>query len=191
MINLSRILKSNGLIFLQVPYSIKKPFDFIVIDHLTNFSKHGFRFLIENSKLEILQLSSNILTNEIVCVAKKKNISRKNKVRDLFNKFYNNIVYINNYVSFLKNLDKSKKIIIYTAGNSGIFSAFNITNWQGFFIDDDKSKQNKKYFNKLVLKAKKISDDQLVLLPFKSEAALNMIKKNKYLSKENTIFYYD
>ena len=107
MINLSRILKSNGLIFLQVPYSIKKPFDFIVIDHLTNFSKHGFRFLIENSKLEILQLSSNILTNEIVCVAKK--ILVENKVRDLFNKFYNNIVYINNYVSFLRNLDESRK----------------------------------------------------------------------------------
>ena len=145
-------MSGQKIIFFQLPDIINDPFDHIIYDHVTNFSLMSFKNLLCSLGFEIVNISNSIVKGEISCIAKYNKSVKKIVNKTDYTSYDINSKKVINFFKFIKNLKNSKNLIIYGAGNIGSWVSSIIKDWDGYFFDDDKQKQNKKFLNKKVLK---------------------------------------
>ena len=146
--DLKQIMSGQKIIFFQLPDIINDPFDHIIYDHVTNFSLMSFKNLLCSLGFEIVNISNSIVKGEISCIAKYNKSVKKIVNKTDYTSYDINSKKVINFFKFIKNLKNSKNLIIYGAGNIGSWVSSIIKDWDGYFFDDDKQKQNKKFLNK-------------------------------------------
>lgn len=168
MFNISKILKDEGLLFIEVPDSLDPTpqiAEFYSFEHLSHFTHFTLELLLSFYKIEIIRYDNNVSISNIRCVAKKTN--KKIDVKAYDNRVFFKQVLVNylikreniiNSISdrILYKLELIKKkngtIAIYGAGIHTYFllNTFNIEMIVSCFIDSDPKKWGNPFRNRII-----------------------------------------
>jgi len=178
-------LSDRGFFVCQVPYYLLNPFDLIVADHCSHFSKSSIETLLINSGFVPIKISTNFFKKEITIIAKKNDNQKK-----LYENTFENI----KFADIKKNIDKSIKwlfsIIEYTKklakkGNLGIFGTSNAGIWVytecsdriGFFVDEDINRVGKKILGLQIYQPNEVPKNSSVFIPMPYHQAIGIYKR--------------
>ena len=69
LVQIKRMLAPNGLLFLQVPFHKKNPFELLTVDHASHFSMSSIRRLLNRSGLRVVFITPHWVKKEISLLA--------------------------------------------------------------------------------------------------------------------------
>lgn len=187
--NLKEILSGKKIIFFQLPDIIYNPFDYIIYDHVTNFSLKSFKHLMCDLGFEIINISNLIIKGQISCIVKHNKKIKKSINKSEYSTYKSNSKKVIRFFKFVQNLKNSKNLIIYGAGNLGSWLSSIIKDWNGYFFDDDKEKQKQKFLKKKVFKPD--FKNNFVLIPFQKDSVSRILKQYGINKKKKNIIFYE
>lgn len=111
LINLSKSLKDNGKLLVQIPNSSINPFDFIIADHLSHFSLANIIKLIRKTDLKVFNYSVETVPKEITLLIGKN--QNEIELPNFNDKLDLPINFFNDYKNLIDKLTSKHKIIIF------------------------------------------------------------------------------
>ena len=177
------LLKKSGYLFIQVPDFDISPFDILVADHSSHFTRYDFKSYVYELKFKKKFLLNNIIPKEISFllqnqIQKKYSIEHFSKSRSVILK---KKLKINTYFeSYEKLFNKIKKlrgeIAIFGTSIAATWVAQSIKNKNYKFIDQDKNKIGNFHMNKKILSTKELYRFENIIMPFRRDLSLKIIK---------------
>jgi len=172
LINLSKNLKKGGFLFIQVPDSEENPFDLIIADHVSHFSKHTLTSLLTKAGYEIIFIEKNWILKELCCLCIYTGISHEDYSFD-----ENNFSFLNKNINYISNIQKKVDIIAHSNNDFGVFGTSIASSWLStlyydkinFYLDEDDERCNRLFFNKPVFKPQNAPLDSIVFMPMISK----------------------
>jgi hypothetical protein len=161
-------LKKGGFLFIQVPDSEENPFDLIIADHVSHFSKHTLTSLLIKAGYKIIFIEKNWILKELCCLCIYTGNSDDNYSFD-----ENKFSFLNKNINYISNIEKKVNIISHSNDNLGIFGTSIASSWLStlhsdkinFYLDEDDERCNRLFFNKPVLKPQNAPLDSIVFMP--------------------------
>lgn len=182
--SISDLLLPNGYLFIEVPDFNKSPFDILVADHTSHFTKSDFNLISQKLDFEKVFLFSDKIPKEISFLLKKSQNLNMKKTKQSFNKkIINNkkIVlnkYLNSYDKFTNKINKiNGKIAIFGTSIAATWIAQTLTNKNFVFIDQDSDKIGNLHMNKKIHSINSLIDFKKIIMPFRRDVALAIIKR--------------
>jgi SAM-dependent methyltransferase len=167
-----KMLKNHGKMFFQVPDVANSPFDIVIADHVSHFSRRSFKEILTKAGLQ--SRIRIVIPKEITAYCSKDVVDSSiiNNDYDVFQ----NINYLHRIGDLIKNYSSNHKVGIY-----GTTIAANwLTNWTGeigFYVDDDVTKVGKKMNEKNIYEINKVPVGSHIFLPFTRSTNNIIIKK--------------
>ena len=183
------LLKKTGYLFIQVPDFENSPFDILVADHSSHFAKSDFRNYNKKLNLNKIFLFNKKIPKEISFLLKMRNenkILNKNlyNYNDFINKKIKLNIYFNSYKKFLNKITKLKgDIAIFGTSIAATWVAQSIRNKDYKFIDQDINKIGNYHMKKKILSVKDIHKFENIIMPFRRDLSLKIIKSLKLAKK--------
>lgn len=168
----SKLLKNDGILVVQVPNISTNIFDIFVYDHISHFNRFLLHRLLSQF-FKIVIFPEKQINKEITIIASnKENLSVQNN-------FYGEVPSIPNFSFLDKMLNEISlaKGLVSVFGTSPISSFFAIMLGDKLnnFYDEDTEKQGREHLGKIILSIDKYNGEP-VILPFMQEAS-ELIKK--------------
>ena len=203
LIKISKILSSNGLIYISIPNSEKiKNLNNDPFNHTCNYNLDNIRILLNNHNFKIMKFNKNL--NQINLIAKRnsnKLLKFKNnknfikKLKDKIKKVKIDIKNLNYKIKKIRRLiiSKNKKLVIFGAGNYSlwILDLLKLNRYIKYGVDNNSIYHNKIRNNIMILNPAKLvkKDYDFILVlsaAFKKVISKQIIKmkieKNKILT---------
>lgn len=170
-------LKPDGKLLIAIPNYLTNPFDIVISDHCSHFTKKNLYYIFNCCGLKITNISTHHINKEIVLVCEKSNthepmnLSGHDKTKE--------INFIHSYLKWLIDVkDKAQKLRSST-NNFGIFGTSIAANWLlgqlgnsiDFFVDEDSERVDQLYRGKPVYLPKDAPKNSSVFIPLDIEIA--------------------
>jgi len=174
--SISKNIKENGFLFIQVPDSEINPYDLIIADHVSHFSKLTLANMLNVAGYEIISINNDWINKEICCLCFfKGNTSKINY------KFSNLYVYESlKYLLLVKNRAKywSDKTSLFGIFGTSISSVW-LTTMYGqkidFYVDEDLNRQGRIFFDKKILSPEEVPSNSVIFMPM-IDSVLNSVR---------------
>jgi len=184
------LLTHEGILIIEVPFFVKNPYDLLIADHCTHFSKSPLCSLLQKSGFEVIYSSTTCVTKELTVVARKR-IDKIPEVFSLDNKITYDTVFkcicwldsnIRDSIAYAKN------------GHFGIFGTSIAATWLfseisdivDFFVDEDLNRTGKMLLGRPVYDPSTTPYDSVGFLPFCPQQArkikARLVKRVKTLT---------
>ena len=173
-------LKAGGLLIIEVPNLAANPFDLLIADHCTHFTKQTLSEAMEMAGFRVVFAETSLVPKEISLVACEDNGEWLNKDSKMDKKLSNDNGLARDHMRWLKAfLEKAQEV----EGEAfGVFGTSIVATWLAgeledkikFFVDEDSSRQGTQFFGKPVLSPDEVPEVATVFLGLPSLAAENV-----------------
>lgn len=174
------LLEPQGILIIETPDIMENPFDLLIADHCTHFSKTRLIKLLEDAGFKIVLPIAQAIPKELTIVATP---CRQLIEKDEFISDENLLLYIHHCVSWLQRiLDMVKEGCRYEhigIFGAGIASVWLISEFRGlitFCVDEDKNKIGHMYCGIPVLDPDEIKD-KIVFVPMPYKISKNIASR--------------
>lgn len=190
---LLEVLKLQGCLFIQVPDIAQNPYDLLVADHRTHFSKNSIARILIDIGLKNFKIYNNLVPKELSILIYKKfpvPIKRQVVTHEKIGPYESKRLVTNHLKKLSAQIIEAKKIRKITK-LFGIFGASIAGIWlnnslkkQGsdFFVDEDPKKFGRFVNGKPVFSPQSLQKTSLVYVPLVSKIAKEVVRKNRKLA---------
>lgn len=177
-----KMLKRNGILYIQMPNIEKNPFYALMGDQFNFFTSESLKNVLKICGFKSKIINNNIFKREIIMIAKKHNYRNKLKFKN--SKVYEKcIIKIRKIIDDLAKFNKKKLIVMGTTVNSAFVDEILFDKIK-FFIDENLSNKKNIFRGKKVVHPNKLSKNHNIILPYtvSNKSILNKFK-NIYKGK--------
>lgn len=172
---LKRLLKPDGILFVQTSNYLENPFDLLVVDHCSHFTLETLAYLLELADFSPLLQTDSWISKEIGVAGKVSNdvASRdiKNRTGESERTLRSMLVWLQNMIDELKDRSIRTSVGIFGTAIAGSWLAGASGHCAKFFVDEDPLRHRKEHMGHIVLKPAEVPDESSVYLAFPPELA--------------------
>ncbi len=180
LVKLNNHLKESGMLLIEVPDLETSPFDILITDHCTHFSKHTLRWAVESSGHRISNLEGNCVAKELTLLANGTQAECMNTCKPMSPP--EDFLYGNNHLRWLHLLLEQAKAI---EGKVGIFGTSISATWLAaalegrvtFFVDEDPNRIGRYHLGKPIFSIEHAPIDVPILMPTRHDVSLAVKKR--------------
>jgi SAM-dependent methyltransferase len=180
MISAARhLLSPGGIIFVQVPDLETSPFDLLVADHRTHFTKPTLSALIAQAGITTISLSNSILPKEITAIGKLGsaaplpiNVSSEISLGKTTVDWLQGVRNLGEELAA-----RNPGLGIFGTSISGIWCYSEIKDGVRFFVDEDPSKIGHSYDGRPIYAPDKIASPNRVYVPLSTDIAEKVVAR--------------
>jgi len=179
---LSTRLKSDGILFAQVPDGGKTPYDLVIVDHLVHFTLETLRLASDRAGIEIIEVTDNVLPKELSLIGRysgrvapgirfpdsKPAIERVGRQIDWL---------CAQIASAIEICDSSPRLGIFGTSISATWLAGALGDRFCFFVDEDPGRVGGQHMGRGVVSPDQISDNADVFVPLIPDAAASVVAR--------------
>lgn len=175
--SLGELLKPSGSLLIEVPDLAASPFDVLIADHCTHFSKEALRWTIESAGFHLASLADNCVAKELTLLASNGRSQSIDMHKCLPGKAFGDFRYANNHLKWLHSLLMQAMAI---EGKVGIFGTSISATWlaaalQGrvaFFVDEDPNRIGQTHLVRPIFTIEQAPVDLPILMPIRRDIAM-------------------
>lgn len=176
---LKRLLKPDGILFVQTSNYVENPFDLLVVDHCSHFTLETLAYVLQLAGFSPLLRTDSWISKEIGVAGKvSSKVSNDGVSGDIKNRTGESERTLRSMLVWLQTMiDELKERSIHTS--VGIFGTAIAGSWLAgasghcakFFVDEDPLRHRKEHMGHIVLKPDEVPDNSSVYLAFPPELA--------------------
>ena len=175
-----KLLKKNGIIFIQIPNLEKNPFYSLMGDQFHFFTKISIKNVFNLLNLKTKVIEHKFFPRELIIIAKKNSIKDKKKNLKIDNIFTKSLKKVESMKKKLIYLKINKLIVLGTTINAAFVDEI-LSNKIKMFIDEQASNMNSFFRKKKIIHPHKLKENNYIILPYEKKNKLILKKfKNKY-----------
>jgi SAM-dependent methyltransferase len=161
-------LIDGGLLVIEVPNHVENPFELLIADHSTHFSKQSLVSLLETAGFSIEASATNWIPKELSVVAKKaqigSNIAKQTANPDAFAAVDGRVEWL---LSVLRDAEETAK-----EGPLGLFGTSIAATWLwshlkdsvSFFVDEDPNRIGRRYHERPIYSPADVPEDGILFI---------------------------
>lgn len=184
------MLTERGQILIEVPFYKHNPFELLIADHVSHFSKETLEATLRAAGFEILLITHDWVKKELTLLARPDDVSA-----DSYPQFEQSwqleAEALQKKLAWLRETVSKARSLRASAGQFGLFGTSIAANWLfteldnqvDFFVDEDPSRVGTSHFNKPVLSPREIPQGSHVyipLAPIVAQAVAQRLHSNLY-----------
>lgn len=174
-----KLLKPNGVLLIQVPDLETSPFDLLITDHRTHFTKRTLAALLGRAGLAIESIDNSVLPKEISTIARRGELAAV----DIDLAYEMSLVM--NAVEWLHRVRERAQMLTRGTGSVGIFGTSisgiwcfsEIRDGVSFFVDEDPSKIGASYEGRRIVSPRDIPERCTVYVPLVPAIAAGVVSR--------------
>ena len=162
----TRLLADDGVLFVEVPDAETSPFDLLVADHLTHFSRSTLRYMAAQVGASMSHISNSVLPKEITMIGRRgpTDITMPGG-QDGIRIAQANVLWLGQVLASARDFSRSKPFGIFGTSISGMWLYGALGGAASFFVDEDPSRIGQKYAGKPILSPREAPSGTIVFIP--------------------------
>jgi ubiquinone/menaquinone biosynthesis C-methylase UbiE len=175
---LRRLIKPDGLIFIQVPDCAVNPFVLLVADHCSHFTLHSLCILVEAAGFEVVKLSNKLISKEISLIAKPKTQqARLHLPQEHRQWLINHVNWLKLTVHEAKQAATSRPLGIFGTSVAATWLWSELQSQVNFFVDEDPSRMGRMHCGLPILSPSQVDQDTAVYIALAPNVAETVQKR--------------
>lgn len=163
-----KLLCNNGILFVQIPFYKKNPFELLTVDHASHFSIDSLKDLINQSGFRVIKISSNWVGKEISLLASPdmrfSTCPRRYCVREYKN-VQMSLHWLSKAAKKISNLAKKpEKLGIFGTSISAAWLASGLRRKPDFYVDEDPARIGRKFRKKAIISPSDVPEGSNIFL---------------------------
>jgi SAM-dependent methyltransferase len=159
-----RHLNSASILLIQVPDAEVNPFDLIIADHASHFSKDSLRRVVEEAGFEVVHFGNLILGKEITAIVRIPRSPVKTTLSPDVDFAGRHLAWIDGLLVQAKALADRGPIGIFGSSIAGTWLGSQLGSRLAFFVDEDDDRVGRTNLGVPILHPSEVSNDTEVLL---------------------------
>lgn len=169
--DLRKKLNPSGILLIQLPNLAENPFDLVVKDHCSHFTKITLKWLVEATGFNIMTVATDWVAKEISLVATPASMPIPSTFLESQD-FREASQLVKDNIDWLQNLIKQAQEVATATSQFGIFGTAIAGSWLAgileekvkFFVEEDRQKLGKLYLGKPVLALTELPQNSVVYI---------------------------
>ena len=171
------LLKSDGALLIEVPDAETSPFDLLVADHLTHFSRATLGYLAARAGLHCLTLAS-VLPKEITLIGRRGTADpRLPDAQSGLRIAKATVQWLGELLRLAQELSQAGPFGIFGTSISGMWLYGALKERVAFFIDEDASRVGRKYEGRPILSPAEVPPSSTVIVPLAPSIAQRVAER--------------
>jgi len=162
-----RYLKPGGVLLIEVPDAELNPFDLVVADHASHFSKSSLARVVEGAGYEVLNCGNAVIGKEITLIARPLETERCPQTPDQSQADVTrrNLSWLEHTMDQAHALaDKSEAFGVFGTSIAGLWVGSALGKKIAFFVDEDEARVGRDYFGTPILAPAEVSPGATVFV---------------------------
>lgn len=163
-------LKDGGTLFIQVPNVEATPFDLLIADHVSHFSRHDIARVLERTGFDAVVLADDWVTKELSAVARARTggsavLPPPTAPEDVLRRVHGQITWLQTLISDAQRATaENRPFGLFGSSISAIWLFGQVGEAVSFFVDEDPSRLDTTLFGRPVLHPSAVPSDAVVML---------------------------
>jgi SAM-dependent methyltransferase len=183
-------LNPDGIIIIEIPDFSENPFDLLIVDHCTHFSRECIEYVVRNAGFEILFISNECIPKEITLIGRKKregSFIQKNKASFpvIRERLLKSLGFLDASLKEAERVSRKKNFGVFGTSIAATWIFNHFRKEVQFFVDEDLTVIGKTIFNLPIYHPSEIQTESniFIALPHNQAEAikLRLKKTNKNL----------
>lgn len=182
--DLRKRLNPSGILLIQLPNLAENPFDLVVKDHCSHFTKRTLKWLVEATGFNIMTVATDWVAKEISLVATPATMPIWSTTFEAL-EFGEALQLVKNNSEWLQKLVKHAHEVATTTDQFGIFGTAIAGSWLAgileekvkFFVEEDRQKFGKLYLGKPVLALTELPKESVVYIALPAKIAQSVYRR--------------
>jgi len=179
-------LNPSGILLIQLPNLAESPFDLVVKDHCSHFTKRTLKWLVEAAGFSTMTVATDWVAKEISLVATPASLPISSTLFEPpISIFREASQLVKDNIDWLQNLIKQAQEVATATPQFGIFGTAIAGSWLAgileekvkFFVEEDWQKVGKLYLGKPVLPLSELPKDSVVYIALPVKIAQSVYRR--------------
>lgn len=163
-----KILCNDGILFVQIPFYKKNPFELLTVDHASHFCHDSLKDLLNQSGFKVIKITSNWVEKEISLLASPDmgflTCRRRYCLREYRN-VQSSLHWLSKTAKEISKLAKKpEKLGIFGTSVSATWLASGLRNKPDFYVDEDPARIGRKFRKMEIISPKNIPKGSNIFL---------------------------
>lgn len=173
-----RLLANNGTLLIEVPDVETSPFDLLVADHLTHFSRMTLNYLLGQAGVSTTVISNTVLPKEITVIGQQGAIEVASPVRqDGMRIAHATVHWLTQVLTLARDLARAQPFGIFGTSIAGMWLFGPLRESVTFFVDEDPSRIGGEYAGKPILAPRDAPRGATVFVPLAPTIAAKVVAR--------------
>lgn len=176
-------LSPGGVVLIVVPHWPRNPFDLLIADHVTHFSKLTLANTVRLSGLDVVEIYDDAIDKELILVARSANGPPSNLVipsydgREELEQLKSSVYWLQELVAWADQYSKSRSIGVFGTALAATWLVHASVTSFSFFVDEDPQRACATYDSRPVYLPADVPDSEGILVPAPYEIAENIASR--------------
>lgn len=187
LVNIRSKLTDDGVLLIEVPDYLYNPFDLVIADHCTHFSRSTLEQLLVRANFDVITITDNWIPKELSAVARKSRAPVKQWDFAADTGCEQSLQMLNKRIDWLHKLaHKARRL--FDQGRFGIFGTsiagtwlYDVVGGADFFVDEDVHRIGHCYMGKQIYHPLDVPENCSIFLAQPPEVAKNICNRLKKL----------
>jgi len=184
------LVGAEAYVFLQLPNLKTSPFDILISDHCSHFTKDTLTNIISFAGFDIVDVSESVVPKELSLIMKPSlEKSQESANNTLYKKNHSLVIehikFLNKFVSRIKKYHGPVGIFGSSISATWLFSEIN--GEIDFFVDEDTSRINRSHLSIPIIDVKSIPKNSTLYFPLQSSIVEELVKRIKFDASINLV----
>lgn len=161
-------LNPGGLLVIEVPAFMRNPFDLLIADHITHFSKATIAHTVQAVGYEIIAVTEDWVPRELTVVARKgrEQFSKADSISESsFEPLLTRLQWLDAVIAAAKELSASAPLGLFGTTIAATWLFDELEGQVSFFVDEDFSRAGRTYMDRPVYVPGDVTAGSQVLIP--------------------------
>jgi SAM-dependent methyltransferase len=182
----SGLLKPGGVVFIQVPFYRKNPFELMTADHASHFDKLSLPSLLQQSGLNPVLLSSEWVGKEISALATSHESDREGcaiPINEEGMDLTESLKWLGELLEKARDVQaRSRSFGIFGSSIAATWIATNLPCRPDFFVDEDPSRANRTHLDRPIIHPSKVEFDADIFVALQPETTKAILSRHSGMS---------
>jgi 2-polyprenyl-3-methyl-5-hydroxy-6-metoxy-1,4-benzoquinol methylase len=186
LISLKSLLKSDGVLVINIPDAEANPFDIMIVDHCSHFTLAHLKALAESAGYDVLLAENRLLPRELVLFVRPNSMPRDPvwPVASIDAAGY--VPWLETVIASAQSIRAAGPMAIFGASNAGAWLCGAMPDWDGVFVDEDANRIGNKLMNRPIVAPQDVAAGTTVFVPLAHELATKIANR---LSNNDAVRY--
>jgi SAM-dependent methyltransferase len=183
-----RYIKSTGVLLIEVPDAALNPFDLVVADHASHFSKNTVASMIEKAGYELITSGNLVIGKEITVLARPlateniENAQQHGPPEPEFGR--RNLSWLERTIEQAQRLANESKLFgVFGTSIAAVWIASALGQKIAFYVDEDEARIGRDYFDTPILSPSQVPAGATVFVCLEPELAQEIATRHADISR--------